>query len=323
MPCFYPLKAYRSKQAGASIVFTPSHTHHIRVDLPCSQCRGCRLEKSRQWAMRCQHEASLWERNCFLTLTYSPEDLPEYGKLKKDDLQKFFKKLRKRYCRYYTDEDGNRKCENPIRYYACGEYGDESDRPHYHVILFNFDFEDKEFWKTTATGDRLYISSTLESIWGHGFCVLGDVTFESAAYVARYVMKKQTKPSAKDEKVRAKQEAAYAKAYLRACPETGEAIWLPEEFCVMSRRPGIGRAWYDTFKEDVFPSDFVVVRGSKMNPPKFYDSILKVEDEALYDELKEARMREVWKHFENCSPSRLLVREEVMKARMGLYRREL
>jgi hypothetical protein len=323
MACYYPIPAYRSKENG-SISFGISATHTDRLELPCGSCCGCRLEKARIWAMRCAHEASLYDNNMFLTLTYDDEHLPDHGSLRKKDLQDFWKRLRKRFCVYYTDENGDRKCKNPIRYYACGEYGDESERPHYHAICFNLWMDDAEFWKLTPSGNKLYISDTLSEIWGHGFVVIGHVSFESAGYVARYVMKKRTKPNARDEAVREKQQEIYDEAYRRVYIHddgTHEVVYLDEEFAVMSRRPGIGREWYDLWKDDTYPSDSVVLRGKEMKPPRYYDELIRIEDEELYDQLKRDRLEEAWKHYDDNTTARLDVKRQCAEARVNLYPR--
>ena len=148
MTCYHPLTAYWaiSKNGDRSITFdiNKSCGSGAVIKLPCGQCVGCRLERSRQWAVRCMHEASLYKRNCFITLTYSNEYLPPNMSLVKSDFQKFMKRLRKR-------------CGSSVRYYYCGEYGENFGRPHYHAILFGFDFKDKVYWRQNTNGDRCYL----------------------------------------------------------------------------------------------------------------------------------------------------------------------
>lgn len=129
------------------------------------------------WAVRIVHEAQMWPQNSFITLTYRPEDLPQGGSLNVEHYQLFMKKLRAR------------NTGHKIRFFHCGEYGEKLSRPHYHAILFNYDFPDKKVF-SEKNGNTIYTSELLEDIWGKGFCTIGDVTFQSAAYVARYVMKK-------------------------------------------------------------------------------------------------------------------------------------
>ena len=135
MPCFGPLVAYYAAEVSESgkrrLVFDKRHSHSgVKIQLPCGQCIGCRLERSRQWAIRCMHEKSLYSLSSFLTLTYDDDHLPPNGTLVKRDFQLFMKRLR------WEMGDG-------IRFFACGEYGDGNLRPHYHALLFNVDFPDK------------------------------------------------------------------------------------------------------------------------------------------------------------------------------------
>lgn len=283
MPCFRPLKGYRSSTVNPSgkrsIVFNIREGFQdLPVTLPCGRCIGCRLERSRQWAIRCVHEASLYESNSFITLTYAPIHLPPSGTLIKKHFQDFMKRLRKSYS-------------EKIRYFHCGEYGESLGRPHYHACLFNLDFADKYLWKQTP-GGPLYVSESLNEIWGKGFCVVGDVTFDSAAYVARYITKKITGEPA---------EAHY----------NGK---LPE-YTTMSRRPGIGRGWYEKFRVDTYPSDSVISRQREMKPPKFYDKLFEVDFPLDFAKVKNNRMRtgkELELHPDNSS-ARLAVRETVQE----------
>jgi hypothetical protein len=190
-----------------------------------------------------------------------------------------------------------------VRFYHCGEYGEQNRRPHYHACLFGLDFEDKEI-HTIRKDIRLYKSKILSELWPYGFSTTGDVTFESAAYVARYITKKITGPPAADH-------------YQHINSETGEISSLKPEYTTMSRRPGIGRAWYEKFKDDVYPDDFVIMRGKKMKPPKYYDRILEETHNEYYGTLKAKRVREAKKHKENNTPERLKVREKVLEARMS------
>ena len=156
MACYRPLRAYALRNAeGKMQVSFKRKIGYEPIWLPCGQCIGCRLERSRQWAMRCMHEAQMYDRNCFVTLTYDDEHLPPNGSLNKRDFQLFMKRLRKRYG-------------SGIRYYQCGEYGELLGRPHHHAILFNFDFDDKVLW-SVRDGVRLYRSASLEQLWPHGY----------------------------------------------------------------------------------------------------------------------------------------------------------
>ena len=176
MSCVHPLSAYQC--TDGSIVFDERRKHDISrsLQLPCGQCIGCRLERSRQWAMRCLHEAQLHENNCFITLTYDDAHLPGDRSLHYSDFQKFLKRFRKSL--------GGAK----IRYYMAGEYGEKFGRPHWHACIFGYDFHDKKLFKRTAAGSLIYTSEHLKKLWPFGHSSIGDVTFESAAYVARYII---------------------------------------------------------------------------------------------------------------------------------------
>lgn len=307
MPCYHPLTAYRSKSINPetgkrSMVFNPRQAYQADAPekLPCGQCVGCRLERSRQWAIRCMHEAQMHNTNCFITLTFSPEALAareNEWSLDVRDFQLFMKKLRKKYG-------------PKIRFYHCGEYGSKNKRPHYHACIFGFDFPDKKLWKITPTGHRLYISEALEKLWPHGFSTIGDVTFESAAYVARYIMKKVNGDAAETH-------------YEWISDETGEIKNLKPEYTTMSRRPGIGRGWLDKYLSDVYPHDYVIVNGKKCKPPKFYDGVLKTERPYEFDEVKEKRILNAGKHLDNNTPDRLKDREKVQLSRLTMLPRNL
>lgn len=228
MSCYHPLKAYLYgyDEKGKCIIKFEGNDDlrlfkgtRIPIEIPCGQCIGCRLQYSRVWADRLMMEKSCNDSSYFITLTYNDENLPisyypdpDTGEakvsytLKPDDLTKFWKRLRKAYP------------DDCIRYFACGEYGDANKRPHYHAIVFGLHLDDLIYYKNTTLKDVLRTSEKLSKIWPFGFSVVGDVTWESCAYVARYVVKKV--------------KGASADAY--------KTFGLYPEFVRMSRRPGIG-----------------------------------------------------------------------------------
>lgn len=303
MACYHPLRAWRGR--GGVPVFNHALAIGPELKLPCGQCVGCRLEHSRQWALRLMHEAQLHDDKWFITLTYSPEKLPADNNLNKKHFQDFMKRLRKRFS------------GRLIRFFHCGEYGERLGRPHYHCILYGVDFPDRKLYRSSSTG-RLYVSELLNNIWSHGFCVIGDVTFESAAYVARYVMKKVTGGMAEGH-------------YLVFDKDTGEVPISPSgdffyrtpEYVTMSRRPGIARAWYEDFVTDVFPSDEVIARGFPCRPPRYYDKLFGDSHPEVMDEIKTKRLRRARANADNNTDERLDVRERVAKAKLSLYKRPL
>lgn len=248
------------------------------------------------------HQASLHDENCFVTLTYDEAHMPAGGSLVKADFQKFVKRLRRRFR-------GRR-----IAFFHCGEYGSELSRPHYHALLFGFDFPDKVPLPERKGKDRLYRSPICEALWPFGMSWIGAVSFESAAYVARYSLKKVNGDGAE-------------KHYQRVDPVTGEVFHLQPEYITMSLRPAIGRDWIERFHGDVYPSDGVVARGVEAKPPRYYDRVAKrigvLADEELR-KLREKRWRDsVVRAPGEASARRLRVKEEVKRARVNLYRRDL
>ena len=305
MPCFSPLQAWRTSKG--EIVFWRRQDAISEFKLPCGGCEGCLLERSRQWAVRCMHEAQLWEKNCFITLTY--EDPPPWNSLVHSDFQKFMKRLRKRFKgdkEFVDDRTG--KSSHPIRFYMAGEYGSARGRPHYHACIFNYAFEDLKFLRRTNSGSDLYRSAQLESLWPYGYSSVGDVTFESAAYVARYVMKKQNQ-----------EIDVHAPVDL----ETGEVIERLPEYNRMSLKPGIGANFVDKYKSDVFPNDYVVVNGHKAKPPRYYFKRLEQQDPDLYEQVEYSR---AMKGLESCQENtveRLGARQKVLQAKLKQLQRNL
>lgn len=301
MPCYSPLTAYYGKDIGKSgkrsITFDRNAAFSgVKLSLPCGQCVGCRLERSRQWAIRCMHEKQMHAENSFVTLTYDPAHLPPGGSLVKRDLQLFMKRLRKR------RGDG-------IRFYACGEYGELSRRPHYHLILFNCDFADKRFYKFAKRGERLYTSQEVRELWPLGHNVIGNVDFDSCAYVARYIMKKVTGPRAED--------------FYMWTDADGVIHQVIPEFTVMSRRPGIGLDWFDKYGEHAYEWDSVIMNGREIRPPRYYDVKYDLVHAAALADLKRKRRRAALRHKSDQTPERRRVCERVEELRLSQFKREV
>lgn len=262
------------------------------------------------------HEASEHAQNSFVTLTYNEENLPEYGALQPHHFTKFVKDLKYHLSEVRTNPDtGRRKRYWPtLRYFMCGEYGDKLERPHYHALLFGYWPPDVEFWKTTRSGHKLFTSPTVERIWGRGFAPIGSVTYESAGYVSRYVMKKAKASKASPEEIH--------DHYERTLPD-GTIYYLPREYARMSRRPGIGKAWFDQFSGEVYPDDEVVINGKLHKPPRYYDKLLEGKDPDLYDQVRCERMERGRENWEESQPKRLRTREIVAEAAMSHFTRNL
>jgi hypothetical protein len=232
--------------------------------------------------------------------------LPSDGSLHPSHLQKFLKRLRHKL--------GDQK----VRYYAIGEYGDKTGRPHYHAILFGVDFSDKVEIREEE-GVWLYSSEELDSLWKYGFTTVGEANWETAAYCARYVMKKVGGVMADEH-------------YRRWDPELGYEYWIEPEFARMSLKPGIGAEWFETYSEDFYPSDEMPVpgRGIQKKLPRYYDDLLLRTDE--YDahvkafqlhQVKEKRRKYRLENLEETRPQRLMAQYKCKKAQVELLKRNL
>ena len=304
MPCFHPITAYN--KVGGGITWTYSESNATKITISCKQCTGCRQEYARQWAMRNIHEASLWPNNIFITLTYDNEHLPKYGSLVKKDFQDFMKRLRKTKTIIIDPETGLNL--NPIRFFHCGEYGEKFGRPHYHAILFNHNFDDR---KQLPGQKNLSTSKELTRLWGKGGeqqQTIGQVTFQSASYVAGYVQKKIT-GKLKDEH------------YRRVDPTTGETWVLQQEYATMSRRPGIAGHWFTKYKKDIYPKDELHIDGVPMRPAKYYDRLFKEQEPELMEKIKKNRTKAMQKTAHLRTPEALAQAKRNHQARMSLHKR--
>lgn len=309
MPCYTPLPtrigSFNDSTGKMKRILLPRTEENLNLyslRTPCGSCIGCRLEYSRQWAIRCMHEADCHEDNSFITLTYNDKFLPHYNSLYYRDVQLFMKRLRKR-------------LGIKIRYYGCGEYGSLNKRPHYHLLIFGYDFPDKKLFKV-VNKLPLFTSDLLDDLWTHpvtkesyGFASVGTCTFESAAYVARYMLKKV---KGNDHKLR----------YFCVDTETGEAIPIAPEKAIMSRNPGIAADWWNYFGHQVVDKDYVIVNGKKVKPPKFYDTLLAKVDPERLELIKSVRTANAEKIADN-SESRLMVRRKVKERDIGNLIRSL
>lgn len=291
MTCYHPIKAFivEDNDGDKKYHFASNDTDRIvykgqaiskHILLPCGKCIGCQCDKSRDWANRIMLELMYHEKACFLTLTYNEDYIPhnEYNDyaagevklsntLRKEQLQKFFKRLRKHIAPV------------KIRYFACGEYGKKSLRPHYHVIVFGYDFPDKYVFNVTKDGYVQYRSDLLELIWTDpvtheslGHSMICEVNWNTAAYVSRYCLKKSDR---------------IHNIYY-------QTFNVEPEFLTMSRRPGIGRQYYDEHKDEVYINQEIFLSnnkgGFKTRPPKYFDRLYESEHPEEMKEMKERRM---------------------------------
>lgn len=294
--CTRPLTGYRTP-AGKITLKMRDGFQDQKVQVACSRCTDCRLDRAREWATRLMHESRMHSRTSFVTLTYAEENLPDGNSLELAHWQLFADRMRKRCGKF--------------RYYQVGEYGDVLGRPHHHACLFGLDFsEDRKKHKRTRRGDWLYVSPLLDELWQHGNTYIGELTYQSAAYVARYIMKKQFGDQAEER-------------YLRFDPKALAWNRIKPEFATMSRRPGIGRGWYDAFAAtDVLPHDRVIANGREAPVPKYYDRILEQDDPDLLARRKKERRESARPWLKHKTPERLQARARVTEAKTRVLRRE-
>ena len=308
MSCYRPLRGHRVP--GGQIKFTdwPDHLgdraewEDRLVSVSCGSCVGCLLDRSRDWAGRAVVEARGHARNSFVTCTYDDEHLPEDWSLDKTHFRDFVKRARA--ARQYEAKLKNKKPE-PFRYLMCGEYGGENARPHYHACVFGEDFaRDAVVW-SEEKDKRLWRSAELEKLWQKGMCIVGELTYASAAYVARYVMKKALEPDSCE----------------RVDPDTGECWTVEPEYVSMSRRPGLGKRWIAKYVEDVYPDDFLVLNGKKHRTPKYFDRHLESADPEALEEIKRTRVQKARKHAKEQTRERLETREGIARRKMSRLQR--
>lgn len=322
MPCNFPIQAYRSGKVGPNgkktVVFDSKKGNiHTAFEVPCGKCIGCRLDHSRMWAMRCSLEASMHEKNSFVTLNYSDENKTQLGLQKgvsknpfrygkeveyvlaptvKEDLQNFIKKLR------------HRKPE--VRYYACSEYGEfgPGHHPHYHICLFGVDFNYSGVVPhQDPKGETLYKSDELSELWPHGYHSIGEVNAKTAGYTARYCTKKINGET-------------YRSHYYVVDRFTGRRTEVPTEQAYMSRRPGIGASWYDKYWKDL-RKDYINVEGKIYSIPRFYKERIEKEHPEIHKRNQRRRKIERHKREKDNTPDRRLSKDAVKKRQFQMLER--
>ncbi len=315
MPCYTPLQGYKDPFTGA-LVFTQKDTLQ-QMEVACGQCFGCRVDHRLMWSIRIVHEASMHEYkhgNSWATLTYRDAGactddqykngyhIDKHGQLHPSHVADFFRSLRR------ANKD------HKIRYFYCGEYGDENQRPHYHLCIFNHSFNDQYLWKDDE-GLYTYTSEELQKHWPWGFTTVAELNLRTAAYTAGYAIKKITGERAADH-------------YLR-CDEHGEAYWLLPEFIRMStgrEKPcGLGASFYAKFKTDIFPSDQSPIpqHGQSELVPRYYQNILAEENPAMLEDVKKLRQEFITAHAADFTPERLRDKYICARAKENRLKRNL
>ncbi len=306
MACYHPMHVQRDPEDGSIIWDVPRALRNgEQLVLACGQCSGCRLEYARQWAVRNMHEKQTSNRSCYVTLTYDDHHLPPRGGLRIRDWQDFARRVR--------SELGS------FRYFHCGEYGEKRGRAHLHGLIYGLDFKsDRKYLKRTDQGHTLEQSALLDELWGKaapGQNPIGNVTFESACYVSRYIMKKLNGKRGK---------RAYGRIEVTntTTGEVTEEFYRHPPYVTMSLKPGIGHAWIHKHMDEVYKHDEVIINGVPTRPPKYYDLEYEKVNPEGYAALLEKRKKEAQPHRHNNTPARLQTREEVHRRHSQHFKRD-
>lgn len=254
MACYHPIEAYQDEPGAVPRFNIPRGSGNLV--LPCGKCIGCKSAYATHWANRCTHETTRWENNCFLTLTYDDDHLPEDGALRRDHLQNFLKRLRKRAGDPASAIDRDRK--HSIRFFGCGEYGEQEGRPHYHLLLFNCNFADR-----VRVHSRLTESALVAELWPYGSNRIGEATAAAANYIAQYSLKKQRTTNYISE----------------------DGVELPKPFLRMSVRPAIGLAWLDQYENDL-EHGYLIAKQHKQGIPRYYRKKIKERNYELAEKIE-------------------------------------
>ncbi len=315
MPCYTPLQGFKDPVTG-KLIFDESLAAE-KMEVRCGSCLGCRVDHRLMWSIRIVHEACMHNDqhgNSWATLTYRDASactekqykdghhIDKQGQLQPSHVSKFIRSLRK------ANQD------HKIRYFYCGEYGDENQRPHYHICMFNHSFNDQYLWEDDE-GLYTYTSAELQKHWPWGFTTVAPLTLRNAAYTAGYALKKITGKRALEH-------------YLR-CDEYGVAYWLLPEYIRMSTgrdKPcGIGAGFYEKYKTDIFPADKSPVpgHGQRELVPRYYQNILAEQNPAMLDQIKELRQEFITAHRADFTPERLRDKYKCTRAKENRSSRPL
>ena len=326
MSCTNPLTAWKygvTKNGKQALTFRepPEAEGEFEIQLvPCGKCEHCRVNQSRDWATRVFHEMQINPIGCFVTLTINDASMikksftrqekrngkeveveyPAYSVYPRT-LQLFIKRLRKA----IAIKEGRKKHYQKFKYLACGEYGESYLRPHYHLVIMGYDFPDKKHWQVSDSGAPIYRSRLLESTWTYGYSSIGEANWRTAAYIARYTLKKRKDPQ----------------AYQRINTETGEIHNLRPEFLLMSK--GIGQDWWNKYRVDT-DKDYLIVDGDKtVRVPRYYDKLREKFDSESLAEIKAEREKEAIKRQAEDIDTRKLARREVKAAQVKMLKRSI
>ena len=291
MQCFSPITAFKLRDGGLSF----SEIKDSReIAIRCGQCIGCRVYRAESWTTRILHESKMHSVSTFVTLTYDDEHLPTHGTLHYPHVQKFIRAQRQKLGKF--------------RFFVCGEYGDQTARPHYHAIFFGLDYPDRVRANPLAAKHAVYRSPCLAKLWPHGAHQIGFISPESARYVAQYSVKKVTGKRA-------------ASHYEKMDPVTGELVSVVPEFARMSLRPALGKTWLEKYGQEILTHDNIVLNGSFHGIPRYYNELLSQMFPIEMEALQAKRALNALDKSDDNSRVRLETKAIVANAKHDFYRK--
>lgn len=291
--CTSPITAYWKPRGGISFEKLRECSGRT-VQLPCRQCLHCRLIHAGEWATRFMAESYFHSNAWFLTLTQDDDHGSNWSSLDKAVLAAFWHRWRMRGVQ--------------LRYGAAGEYGERTERAHYHAAVFGPEIPGLEFFRKNERGERLYTSDWLSDLWGRGFVTVAPLDAGTAAYVAGYCLRD----------VHAKDDGRYD-----TVTPSGEYVERTLPFFTMSRRPGIGRGFVEKYGSQFGAGDFMISGGQKVKTPKYFHNVLEELNPPLAADLKAAREAQIRSPRARAErrPARLRVKAECLKAKLANSRR--
>lgn len=288
---------------GKTICWSPKKysKEFASFQMPCGKCTSCRLISAQQTAIRCVHESQQHQQSCFITLTYSDENLKS-AKLQYRDFQLFIKRLRSKiYHDTIKDIPGEITTEvkkeirekTAISVFVTGEYGDRNQRPHWHALIFGWHPKDAKYHRSTDRGDRIYTSKQLDDLWGHNDSIqrpneIGEITIESASYCARYATKK-----------------------LYSSKTTGDDL---KPLSRRSAKHAIGKKWIEKHWQHTFAHGYVTYKKG--------DKILKAGIPRYYEKWLQKNKPDEWSKWKTTTQPPLIQKIREKESRITLEERQ-
>lgn len=328
--------------------------------IPCRKCEECKAKYAQDWSIRCYHEFQVREVGAFITLTISDEEAGNFANDKKAQ-NSYCRKCKNgdRYYRYPINFSLNKKFildwlkkfrdylyrqyNVSIRYFGCGEYGEQDERPHYHILIFGYNFPDKMRYSISSKGVPIFVSQELSEQWKYGICTIQEINHRACMYTAKYCTKKmhftedidiiETYYGREPEFLFMSKgncqsnRCPYIDDIIKNCKGIKSLRELYNPYCDFCNktRGGLGYDWLKRYWQDMIKIGYILIDGIKYQIPDYYMKIIKLTDEKIYDKLKLEKLNKVdelnERHPEYKSYSHLQVRKSINKRALQLTHR--